>query len=259
MGARIWRSTLKKYQPMATITATTVDGGKTATSAVTVTASTSTEETIDITPTTSNPEESIAIAVGDTLIINVTNSSTSSAYNYTISLSKSGVAEIQGSSTVNIAANNGTGTFTVTGLADGKVDINIQNDQSSSSYVRKGVIHLTVEEAGDPVAVTGVSVSPATASVEAKKTVQLTATVAPADATNKRVTWSSSNTSVATVDSTGKVRGVSQGTATITAKYALEGSNLSASCTVTVKVLPFPYSLSTVILPSIISSSRYVI
>ena len=48
------------------------------------------------------------------------------------------------------------------------------------------------------VAVTGVSVSPTTASVPAGGTTTLTATVAPSNATNKNVTWSSSNTAVAT-------------------------------------------------------------
>jgi len=48
--------------------------------------------------------------------------------------------------------------------------------------------------------------------------VKLTATVYPSDATNKALTWSSSKTSVATVDSNGKVTGVSGGSATITVK-----------------------------------------
>ncbi|WP_227650614.1 Ig domain-containing protein [Klebsiella pneumoniae] len=62
------------------------------------------------------------------------------------------------------------------------------------------------------VAVTGVSVSPKSASVEVKKTVQLTATVAPAGATNKKVTWASKNAEFATVDAaTGLVTGVAEG------------------------------------------------
>ena len=107
-------------------------------------------DTVNITPSTSNPEESIKINVGDTLTINVTNGSSNSAYNYSATLSNSGIAQFQGSTTVNIAA-GGTGTFTVTGLAEGTVDITIQNDQSSSSYVRKGTIHLTVGDGTTPV------------------------------------------------------------------------------------------------------------
>ncbi|MBO5748112.1 MAG: Ig-like domain-containing protein, partial [Muribaculaceae bacterium] len=59
------------------------------------------------------------------------------------------------------------------------------------------------------------------------------ATVLPENATNKSVTWTSSNTSVATVDANGKVTAVAVGEATITATTT-DGSNLSASCTVTV-------------------------
>ena len=57
--------------------------------------------------------------------------------------------------------------------------------------------------------------------------------VEPADATDKTVTWSSSNESVATVDKDGKVTGIAVGEATITAT-ANDGSGVSASCTVTV-------------------------
>ena len=74
----------------------------------------------------------------------------------------------------------------------------------------------------------------------AKKTLALTrgdagtsnpATVSPSNATNKKVTYSSSNTSVATVSSTGVVTPVSVGKATITAKSA---NGKKATCTVTV-------------------------
>ena len=67
------------------------------------------------------------------------------------------------------------------------------------------------------VAVTGVTVGPATSSGAVGSTVQLTATIAPAGATGKKVTWSSSDNTVATVDVRGLVTRLKVGTATITA------------------------------------------
>ena len=61
--------------------------------------------------------------------------------------------------------------------------------------------------------------------------VQLKATVAPDNATDKTVTWTSDKTSVATVDATGKVTAVADGEATITAK----AGDKTATCKVTVK------------------------
>ncbi|MBR5083861.1 MAG: Ig-like domain-containing protein, partial [Prevotella sp.] len=64
------------------------------------------------------------------------------------------------------------------------------------------------------------------------KTTTITATILPQDATNKRLTWTSSNNAVATV-ADGVVTAVGQGTATITAK-STDGSNITATCQVTV-------------------------
>ena len=61
----------------------------------------------------------------------------------------------------------------------------------------------------------------------------LVATISPSNATNKDVEWTSSNTNVATVDTTGKVTGVSSGSATITVKTK-DGAKI-ATCNVTVK------------------------
>ena len=64
--------------------------------------------------------------------------------------------------------------------------------------------------------------------------VTLTATVKPDDATDKTVTWTSSNPAVATVDETGKVHAVAAGTATITA----QAGDKTATCKVTVTAIP---------------------
>ncbi|MGN0804438.1 MAG: Ig-like domain-containing protein [Candidatus Coproplasma sp.] len=91
---------------------------------------------------------------------------------------------------------------------------------------------MTTPTPGD-VAVTGVSLNQTTASLKmgSNETVTLTATVAPANATNTSVTWSSDNTSVATVEN-GVVTALSAGTAKITVTTADGG--FTADCTVTV-------------------------
>ena len=79
------------------------------------------------------------------------------------------------------------------------------------------------------IAVTGVSLSQNSVTLEIGGTTNLTATVNPSNATNKAVSWSSSNQSVATVNN-GTVTAVAEGTATITAT----AGGKSASCPVTV-------------------------
>ena len=70
-------------------------------------------------------------------------------------------------------------------------------------------------------------------SLKRGQTLTLSASVLPSNATNKNVTWYSSNTSVATVDSSGKVTAKGVGTTTITATAA-DGSKVSKSCTISV-------------------------
>ena len=81
------------------------------------------------------------------------------------------------------------------------------------------------------VPVTGVVLDKSTASVTVGATTTLTASVAPSNASNKAVTWSTSDSSVATV-SGGVVTGVSAGTATITVTTVDGG--YTDTCTVTV-------------------------
>ena len=83
------------------------------------------------------------------------------------------------------------------------------------------------------VHVTSVELDRASAGMTEGETLQLMATVMPEDATNRSVTWTSSNEDVATVDQNGLVTAVAAGTATITAT-TIDGSELSASCEVTV-------------------------
>ena len=81
------------------------------------------------------------------------------------------------------------------------------------------------------VAVTGVSLDKSSLSLQEGASETLTATISPGNASNKTVSWKSSNTGVATVDG-GKVTAVKAGTATITVTTADGGK--TATCAVTV-------------------------
>lgn len=81
------------------------------------------------------------------------------------------------------------------------------------------------------IEVTGVKINKTKLDMKEKDEQKLTATVQPENATNKTVTWSSSNTKVATVDKNGKVKAISNGTAVITAT-AVNGK--TTTCKVTV-------------------------
>ena len=92
--------------------------------------------------------------------------------------------------------------------------------------------YVRIEEGAAPVAVTGVTIDE-TLAVNIGQTKTPSFTVAPADAANKTVSFTSDNTAVATVNATtGAVTGVSKGTATITVKTA--DGNFTDTCTVTV-------------------------
>lgn len=82
------------------------------------------------------------------------------------------------------------------------------------------------------VPVTSVDIDYKTGSVKKGNRAQLTATVAPSNATNKNVTWTSSNPSVVSVDQTGIITGVNYGTAVITVTTADGGHKSTSTITV---------------------------
>ncbi len=84
----------------------------------------------------------------------------------------------------------------------------------------------------EKIPATGVELNKPTLTISVGDEVKLVANVLPADATDKRVTWESSDKNVATVSATGAVTGVKDGTAKITV-YTEDG-DFSASCNVTV-------------------------
>ena len=84
-----------------------------------------------------------------------------------------------------------------------------------------------------PIAVTGVTIEPKTVSVDVDATTKLNSTVSPSTATNKAVSYKSSDEAVATVSSNGTVTGVAEGDATIT--VTTQDGNKSDTATATVK------------------------
>lgn len=88
------------------------------------------------------------------------------------------------------------------------------------------------DDGDDDVSVTGVSLDKTSAELDVGGTLTLTKTIEPANATNPKVTWISSDVKVATVEN-GTVKAVAAGTAVIT--VTTEDGGKTATCTVTVK------------------------
>src|SRR5205807_1505175 len=189
----------------ATITATSE--GKSGTSSVTVT--NVPVASVDVTP------PSASVQAGQTVQLTATprdaGGNPLSGRTVTWSSSNTAVATV---------SNGGL----VSGITPGSATITATSEGKSGNW----------KSAVNAVPVASVDVTPATASVQAGQTVQLTAT--PKDASGaplsgRTVTWSSSNTTVATVSNSGLVSGVTPGTATITATS--EGKSGTSSVTVT--------------------------
>ncbi|HTF16569.1 MAG TPA: Ig-like domain-containing protein, partial [Chryseolinea sp.] len=111
-------------------------------------------------------------------------------------------------------------------VSDGTLNLNVTGPDASLS----GIEVYTV--GGSTIPVTGVSVTPESASITVGEMLQLTSLIAPANATNTAVTWISSNVSVASVNENGVVTAAGVGSATITATTV--SGNFLASSDVTV-------------------------
>ena len=189
----------------AIITVTTEDGGKTATCKVTVS-----DTEIKVTGVTLNKTAtSLLVGGSETLTATV---APAEATNKKVTW-KSDKPEI-----ATVDANG-----KVTGVAAGEATITVTTEDGGKTATCK----VTVK----PNLVSEITLAALAIYVGESKAI--TATVKPDDATNKALTWKSSDETVATVDATGKVTGKKIGTATITAT-AQDGSGVSGSCTVTV-------------------------
>ena len=96
-----------------------------------------------------------------------------------------------------------------------------------------GLVTAECQVTVTPLKATGIKLDRTEVSLERDATVQLAATVTPDDADDRTVIWSSDDNGIALVDDSGRVTAISVGTTTITATTN-DGSDLTASCTVTV-------------------------
>ena len=195
----------------ATVTATTVDGGFTATCAVTVT-----NKVIAVTAVELN-KATLELVIGkeETLTATVTPENATNK-NVTWKSSKTDVATVD---------NNGK----VTAIAEGNAKITVITKDGG----KEANCLVTVSAAS--VAVEEVILNKTSLSLMEGFSETLTATISPLTATNKNVTWMSDKPAVATVDDSGKVTAVKEGTATIT--VTTEDGGKTASCSVTVTKL----------------------
>ena len=225
----------------AVITATSDDGGKTATCNVTVVS-----KVVKVTGVLLS-QNSAALSVGERLELdaiiapwNATNRSVQ------WQSSNPGVARIAG---VKASGGGNSGGGGTKGKADPDVDGEQPETRAGEDVVSTAVIEtlaagtsvITVrtEDGGFiaqceivvSVSVTGITLSNSELTIDEGESRVLTANVIPANATDKEVSWSSSDPAVATVEA-GRVQGVKSGTAVITATTHQGG--FTASCTVTV-------------------------
>ena len=193
----------------ATITVTTEDGGKTATCKVTVS-----DKEIKVTGVKLNKSETNLLVSGNETLTATVLPEDATNQNVTWKSDKPEIATVDANGKVT-AVKVGEATITVTTEDGGKT----------------ATCKVTVSETS--VAVTGVTLNKTETSIFVGGSETLTATVAPADATNQKVTWKSDKPEIATVDANGKVTGVKAGEATIT--VTTEDGGKTATCKVTVK------------------------
>lgn len=147
------------------------------------------------------------------------------------------------SSTKNAGTDANGQTMTYTGIstahkftANGKPAKAVNVDTSVNSTVTVANFFDSVKTpdtiSGETIHVTGVGVVPSILELDVNETATLNAQVIPANATVRTVTWSSSASSVASVSASGVVKGLTAGTATITATTT-DGS-FTDTCSVTV-------------------------
>lgn len=121
------------------------------------------------------------------------------------------------SSNTAVASVNQSGLVTAVGSGSTIITATSQD----GGFTGQSTVNVTIP-------VTGITLSPGSASIQTGSTIQLIANVSPSNATNKSVVWSSDNNSIASVSSTGLVSGNARGS-TIIRCTTVDGSFLSTS------------------------------
>lgn len=125
-----------------------------------------------------------------------------------------------------VASVSETGLVTALTLGDATITATTPNGQSSQ-------IKFVIV----PNPVTAITLDKTSVELKATETVKVIATATPEDATNKNISWTSSNNAVATVDADGAITAIAVGNAAITAA-ATDGSGVSATCNISVIATP---------------------
>ena len=204
------------------------------------------EGTATITVKTSDDKYSASVKVTITNnIVDITSLSISGSNSVEVSKAIKLTANIEPSTATNRTlkwSSNNTSIATVDsngnvkGIKEGKVVITVTSSNGKVTATKE--ITIVPKKI---VKVTSVSISGAS-EVTVGNTIKLTANVKPTDADNKKVTWSSNNTSIATVDSKGNVKGIKAGTATIT--VTTEDGKKTATKKITVKAKAIVYKVN---------------
>ena len=122
----------------------------------------------------------------------------------------------------------------VSAVSKGETIIHVTTEEGNKTDECK----VIVKEESDPVAVTGVKLAYNDLTLKIGTSLKLVARIEPANATNKTVTWSSSNSTVASVTNKGVVQAKAAGTADITVTTADGGHTATCSFTVTAEDVP---------------------
>ena len=109
---------------------------------------------------------------------------------------------------------------------------------SSGKYAAIDNLVVTTSGSVGPVVVTGVTLNKTVLSLEAGQSEQLTATVQPDNAENKKVSWSSDDPNIASVDAEGNVSAIAVGNTTITVTTEDQGKTATCAVTVTAPATP---------------------